>query len=59
MQWFEQARAAEQICDWETAIALVSVHAGCHSADPSAHDNHLWHLETAGLTGRGVVEASR
>ncbi|MER5528024.1 hypothetical protein ABT075_26130 [Streptomyces sp. NPDC002677] len=45
MEWFEQARAAEQVCDWETAIALVSVRAGCHSADPSAHDNHLWHLD--------------
>ncbi|MFD3584555.1 hypothetical protein [Streptomyces sp. NPDC058683] len=45
MEWFEQARAAEQVCDWDAAIALVSVHAECYSADSAAHDSHLWHLD--------------
>lgn len=44
MEWYEQARAAEQIRDWDTAIALVSAHAECYSADSYAHDNHLWHM---------------
>lgn len=27
------------------AIALVSAHAECFSADPSRHDSHLWHMD--------------
>ncbi|MEU9321074.1 hypothetical protein [Streptomyces sp. NPDC048295] len=42
---FEQARAAEQLRDWVTAIALVSAHAECCSPDPDRHDNHLWHMD--------------
>ncbi|MGY0070447.1 hypothetical protein ACWZEH_27435 [Streptomyces sp. QTS137] len=45
MDWFEQARAAEQLQDWDVAIALVSIHAECHSNDPDMHDNHLWHMD--------------
>ncbi|MEU5093194.1 hypothetical protein [Streptomyces sp. NPDC020996] len=45
MEWFEQARAAEQRRDWDVAIALVSTHAECYSTDPSRHDNHLWHMD--------------
>lgn len=45
MAWFEQARAAEQLGDWDTAIALVSAHAECYSVDPNAHDSHLWHMD--------------
>lgn len=44
MEWYEQARAAEQIQDWDTAIALVSARAECYSADSYAHDSHLWHM---------------
>ncbi|WP_405791854.1 hypothetical protein OG753_37125 [Streptomyces sp. NBC_00029] len=44
MEWYEQARAAKQIRDWDTAIALVSAHAECYSADYHAHDSHLWHM---------------
>lgn len=44
MQWFEQARAAEQLGDWDTAIALVSARAECYSTNSHAHDNHLWHM---------------
>ncbi|MCZ4096110.1 hypothetical protein [Streptomyces sp. H39-C1] len=45
MKWFEQAQAAEQRRDWNTAIALVSARAECYSADSSAHSNHLWHMD--------------
>lgn len=43
--WFEQAKEAEERRDWDTAIALVSAHAECYSADFYAHDHHLWHME--------------
>ncbi|MFB7502079.1 hypothetical protein [Streptomyces broussonetiae] len=45
VQWFEQAQAAEQRRDWDTAIALVSAYAECCSTDPSRHDSHLWHMD--------------
>ncbi|GAA2391820.1 hypothetical protein GCM10010420_15190 [Streptomyces glaucosporus] len=45
MDWYEQARAAEQLQDWDAAIALVSAHAECYSSDPDMHDNHLWHMD--------------
>ncbi|MEE1772604.1 hypothetical protein PUR34_31740 [Streptomyces sp. JV185] len=45
MEWFEQARAAEQRRDWGTAIALVSAHAECYSPDPDRHDSHLQHMD--------------
>ncbi|MGR6975084.1 hypothetical protein ACU639_36855 [Streptomyces cynarae] len=45
MEWFEQARAAEQLRDWDAAIALVSAHAECYSTDHYMHDNHLWHMD--------------
>ncbi|MGW7210498.1 hypothetical protein [Streptomyces sp. NPDC054837] len=44
MEWYEQAQAAEQVRDWDTAIALVSARAECYSADSHAHDSHLWHM---------------
>ncbi|MEV0096025.1 hypothetical protein [Streptomyces sp. NPDC050738] len=52
MKWFEQARAAEERGDWDTAIALVSAHAECCSADSSAHGNHLWHMDLLARAGR-------
>ncbi|MFI8184264.1 hypothetical protein OG539_40345 [Actinacidiphila glaucinigra] len=45
MEWFEQARAAEQARDWDTAIALVSAHAECYARDHHMHSNHLWHMD--------------
>ncbi|MEV6163138.1 hypothetical protein AB0L71_14640 [Streptomyces sp. NPDC052052] len=45
MDWFEQARVAEQGQDWDVAIALVSAHAECFADDPCLHDNHLWHMD--------------
>lgn len=45
VDWFEQARAAEQGRDWDVAIALVSAHAECYSSDPEMHSNHLWHMD--------------
>ncbi|MFF4898211.1 hypothetical protein [Streptomyces sp. NPDC001068] len=45
MDWFEQARAAEQLRDWDAAITLVSAHAECYSSDHHMHGNHLWHME--------------
>nr|WTB28188.1 hypothetical protein OG781_00150 [Streptomyces sp. NBC_00830]WTB35895.1 hypothetical protein OG781_46435 [Streptomyces sp. NBC_00830] len=45
MEWFEQARAAEQLRDWDAAIALVSAHAECYSTDHYMHANHLWHMD--------------
>ncbi|MFF3060368.1 hypothetical protein [Streptomyces sp. NPDC057909] len=45
MEWFEQARAAEQLRDWDSAVALVSAHAECYSTDHYMHDNHLWHMD--------------
>lgn len=45
MEWLGQVRAAEESQDWNTAIALVSAHAECYSADFYAHHNHLWHLD--------------
>ncbi|WP_406485969.1 hypothetical protein [Streptomyces phaeochromogenes] len=45
MDWLERARAAEQLQDWDVAIALVSAHAECFSDDPDMHDNHLWHMD--------------
>ncbi|WP_432103567.1 hypothetical protein [Streptomyces sp. bgisy091] len=44
MDWLERAQAAEQLQDWDEAIALVSAHAECFSDDPDMHDNHLWHM---------------
>ncbi|MFE2540027.1 hypothetical protein [Actinacidiphila glaucinigra] len=44
MEWFEQARAAEEARDWDAAIALVSAHAECYSRDHHMHNNHLWHM---------------
>ncbi|GAA1932670.1 hypothetical protein [Kitasatospora viridis] len=51
MEWFEQAREAEQLRDWDTAISLVSARAVCSSADYHAHDVHLWHMDL--LVGAG------
>ncbi|MFB7212399.1 hypothetical protein [Streptomyces sp. NPDC056255] len=31
MDWLERARAAEQLQEWDVAIALVSAHAECFS----------------------------
>ncbi|MGV9661121.1 hypothetical protein ACWDR5_29745 [Streptomyces koyangensis] len=45
MDWLERARAAEQLRDWDEAIALVSAHAECFSGDPDMHNNHLWHMD--------------
>lgn len=45
VDWLERARAAEQLQDWDEAIALVSAHAECFSDDPDMHDNHLWHMD--------------
>ncbi|GAA3484949.1 hypothetical protein GCM10018966_094810 [Streptomyces yanii] len=45
VEWFAQARAAEQLRDRDAAIALVSAHAECSSADPYTRDNHLWHMD--------------
>jgi hypothetical protein len=45
VEWFEQVRTAEELEDWDTAIALVSAHAECFSADFYAHDNHLRHMD--------------
>ncbi|MFF1463140.1 hypothetical protein [Streptomyces sp. NPDC058330] len=44
MTWSEQARAAEECEDWETAISLVSAHAKCYG-DSDEHDSHLWHMD--------------
>ncbi|WP_189925427.1 hypothetical protein [Kitasatospora xanthocidica] len=52
MEWFEQAREAEQLRDWDTAITLVSARAECYSADSYAHDNHLWHMALLARAGR-------
>ncbi|MGW3078800.1 hypothetical protein [Kitasatospora sp. NPDC001132] len=52
MEWFEQARDAEQLRDWDTAITLVSARAECYSADSYAHDNHLWHMALLARAGR-------
>lgn len=52
MTWFEEAHAAEQSGDWETAIVLVSAHAGCYSTDYTAHNNHLWHMDLLARAGR-------
>ncbi|MFD6653619.1 DUF6879 family protein [Streptomyces parvus] len=45
MEWREQAQAAEQVSDWDTAISLVSAHAECYSIDSHAHGSHLWHMD--------------
>ncbi|SCE57420.1 DUF6879 family protein [Streptomyces sp. CB02613] len=45
VEWREQAQAAEQVSDWDTAISLVSAHAECYSIDSHAHGNHLWHMD--------------
>lgn len=45
MEWFERARAAEQLRDWDAAIASVSAHSECYATDPYLHDNHLWHMD--------------
>lgn len=43
--WFDQARAAEEVKDWHTAIELVKARAECYSVDHHAHSNHLWHMD--------------
>ena len=45
VDWLERARAAEQLQDWDAAIALVSADVECFSDDPDRHDNHLWHMD--------------
>lgn len=45
MDWLERARAAEQLQEWDVAIALVSAYAECFSDDPDMHDNHLWYMD--------------
>jgi hypothetical protein len=50
--WFEQAKEAEERCDWPSAIALVRAHAECFSADFYAHDHHLWHMDLLARAGR-------
>ncbi|MFE1827936.1 hypothetical protein [Streptomyces yangpuensis] len=45
MEWFEEARAAEEGQDWDRAIALVSAHAECYSPNSRRHDSHLWHMD--------------
>lgn len=45
MDWFEQAREAERLRDWDAAIASVSARAECFSVDHHMHDNHLWHMD--------------
>ncbi|WP_428953326.1 tetratricopeptide repeat protein [Streptomyces sp. cg35] len=52
MRWFEQAQAAEQSGDWDTAIPLVSAHAECYSTDYTKHGNHLWHMDLLVHAGR-------
>ncbi|WP_198520385.1 hypothetical protein [Kitasatospora sp. CB02891] len=52
MNRYEQARAAEQRQDWDTAIALVSAHAECYSADFHRHHDHLWHVDLLARAGR-------
>jgi hypothetical protein len=52
VDWFEQARAAEQLGYWDAAIALVSAHAECYSTDHYMHDNHLWHMDLLTRAGR-------
>ncbi|MFE9826875.1 hypothetical protein ACFYSH_32965 [Streptomyces sp. NPDC005791] len=44
MRWTERAEAAEELRDWDTAIALVSAHATCYG-DSDEHDSHLWHMD--------------
>ncbi|MEV6106510.1 hypothetical protein AB0M28_17585 [Streptomyces sp. NPDC051940] len=45
MEWYEEARAAEERRDWDTAIELVSARAECYAADHVRHDAHLWHMD--------------
>ncbi|WP_406477526.1 hypothetical protein [Streptomyces sp. NBC_01615] len=52
MEWFERARAAEQLRDWDAAIALVSARAECYSTDHYMHGNHLWHMDLLARAGR-------
>jgi hypothetical protein len=52
VEWFERARAAEQLRDWDAAIALVSARAECYSTDHHMHDNHLWHMDLLVRSGR-------
>jgi hypothetical protein len=52
VRWFERAKDAEERCNWDAAIALVSTHAECFSADFHAHDHHLWHLDLLARAGR-------
>jgi hypothetical protein len=52
VDWFEQARAAEQLGNWDAAIALVSAHAECYSTDHYMHDNHLWHMDLLTRAGQ-------
>ncbi|MDT0267471.1 hypothetical protein RM844_14360 [Streptomyces sp. DSM 44915] len=59
MEWWERAREAERLRDWGTAIALVSAHADCYSADHQLHDNHLWHLELLARAGRFAERTER
>lgn len=59
VEWFEQAQAAERREDWNTAIALVSAHAECFSADYNRHDSHLWHMDLLVRAGRLSELAAR
>ncbi|WP_329344980.1 hypothetical protein OG252_51325 [Streptomyces sp. NBC_01352] len=52
MEWFERAWAAENLRDWDAAIALVSARAACYSTDHYMHDNHLWHMDLLVRAGR-------
>ncbi len=56
--WPARAEQAQRLGDWDTAIALVSARAACHSPDYYAHDHHLWHLDLLARAGR-LAELTR
>lgn len=44
-EWFEQAGTAESAGDRDTAVARVSAHAACCSADHHMRADHLWRMD--------------
>jgi hypothetical protein len=56
--WSETARVAEELGDWDQAIAVVRAAAECYSSDYERHNAHLWHMDLLARAGRHVELAA-
>jgi hypothetical protein len=50
--WADAVQAAEDRCDWDEAIAVISSIAECDSHDYVLHNAHLWHMDLLAKAGQ-------